>query len=83
MKHRFNNCRNQAIALKFRLLSIRGIKRVLIDQLDFLQQADSLVLANYESDQNIADVPDLGLQNLNLSADGKPNRFLSTDKTCT
>ena len=42
------------------------------DQLDFVQEAESLVLANYESDQDIARVPDLSLQNLNLSADGDP-----------
>jgi hypothetical protein len=31
---------------------------VLIDQFDFPQQTDSLVLANYESDQDIAGISD-------------------------
>ena len=34
---------------------------VLIDQFDFPQQTDSLVLANYESDQDIAGIPNLSL----------------------
>ena len=57
--------------------------RCAVDQLDFVQLAESLVLANYESDQDIAGVPDLSLQNLNLSADGEPSCFLSADKTRT
>ena len=59
------------------------VELFLINQLDFLQDADSLVLANYESDQDIADIPHLSVQNLNLSADGEPSCFLGADKTRT
>ncbi len=54
---------------------------LLINNLDLLQQTNPLVVANYESDQDVAGVPDFSLQYLDLGADGPPS--FSSDETCT